>query len=321
VQQGLRLLFAGTPPFAAQHLQALIEDGRHELCAVLTQPDRPAGRNKRPRPSAVKALATAAGLPVLQPLTLREASAREQIAALGADAMVVVAYGLILPQAVLDLPRLGCINVHASLLPRWRGAAPVQRAIEAGDTRSGVTIMQMEAGLDTGPMLATASCAIDADTTAAGLFGLLAELGPALLLEVLADLPAHLERAQPQDSALATYAAKIDKAEALIDWGAPAATLQRRIHAFNPEPGCYSFLGAERVRILQAECMEHGSPDAAPGTLLRGSEAGLEVACGEGSLRLLTLQLPGGKAQPYAALRRGHGQRFSTGLRFTTEPA
>ena len=233
----LRLIFAGTPEFAALHLKALIES-KHQLLAVYTQPDRPAGRGKKLQSSPVKQLAERCDLPVYQPPTLRDRDAQRQLAALGADVLIVVAYGLILPQPVLDTPRFGCLNVHASLLPRWRGAAPIQRAIEAGDRETGVTIMQMDAGLDTGDMLASAHCPIGSRATAATLHDTLAELGAPLLLRVLADLPSYQRGALPQEEALATYAGKIHKSEGALDWPPDCVQLGRRIRAFNPFPVC-----------------------------------------------------------------------------------
>jgi methionyl-tRNA formyltransferase len=309
----LRLAFAGTPDFAAQHLAALIASP-HEIVAVLTQPDRPAGRGKQPRPSAVKTLAESAKLPVLQPPTLKSDEAVAALRSLELDALVVVAYGLILPQPVLDLPRYGCINVHGSLLPRWRGAAPIQRAIEAGDDRSGVTIMLMDAGLDTGPMLAKAECDITPLTTSADLYARLARLGPATLCEVLADLPGALAHAQVQDDSAASYAAKIDKAEAAIDWRGSAAAIARRVRAFNPAPGCYCHLSGERVKIWGAQPQPLQQDD--PGLITACDERGIAVACGEGSLLITELQFPGGKALPVAEVLRGRGDRVRPGMRF-----
>jgi methionyl-tRNA formyltransferase len=312
----VKLLFAGTPEFARVHLDALLAAPEHEVLAVLTQPDRPAGRGKRLTASPVKESASAAGVPVLQPPTLRDAAVQATLAGYGADVLVVVAYGLILPAAVLAIPAHGCLNVHASLLPRWRGAAPIQRAIEAGDTQSGVTIMQMDAGLDTGAMLATATCLIDESTTAADLHDRLAALGPPLLLSVLADLPARQAAAQRQDDAGASYAAKIDKAEAALDWSLPAARLARRIRAFNPFPVCFTTLGGERVKVWHA--VTAAGPAGAPGTILASDDRGLLVACGEGCLRLLELQFPGGRRLPVAELLRARADRLAPGARFGT---
>jgi methionyl-tRNA formyltransferase len=305
----LRLVFAGTPEFAARHLAVLL-DSHHEILAVYTQPDRPAGRGKRLTASPVKTLALSTGVNVYQPSSLRDPRRQAELADLPADVLVVVAYGLILPQAILDSPRLGCINVHASLLPRWRGAAPVQRAIEAGDTRSGVTIMQMDAGLDTGPMLARAETTITESTTAGTLHDQLAELGPPLLLEVLADLPRHLARAQSQTEDAVTYAHKLDKAEASIDWSQDAWVIRRRILAFNPFPVCWTSLDGSRLKIWDAQAGE-GSGRA--GEIISATTAGLTVACGTGSICLTSLQLPGGKALATTDLLNARREMFSPG--------
>jgi methionyl-tRNA formyltransferase len=310
----LRLAFAGTPDFAARHLAALL-GSPHDVVAVLTQPDRPAGRGKQARASAVKALALENGLLPAQPATLRDGDTLEQLARLDLDALIVVAYGLILPQKVLDLPRFGCINVHGSLLPRWRGAAPIQRAIEAGDDETGITIMQMDAGLDTGPMLAHRACAIAPLATSTDLYEGLARIGPQLLLEVLDDLPGHIAGAEEQDDTLATYAAKIAKEEARLDWREPAAVLARRIRAFNPAPGAFTFLGDDRIKVWEALPAPGGS--SAPGTIIAADERGVVVGCGEGALRLTVVQLPGARALNAAELLRGHGGRFVPGMSFS----
>jgi methionyl-tRNA formyltransferase len=310
----LRLAFAGTPDFAARHLAALLET-RHEVVGILTQPDRPSGRGREPRPSPVKALAREHGLHVMQPATLRSDEAVGSLARLELDALVVVAYGLILPQAVLDLPRYGCINVHGSLLPRWRGAAPIQRSIEAGDDESGVSIMAMDAGLDTGPVLATASCPIAPLATSGDLYAELAELGPQLLAEVLGDLPTFLAAARAQDDNAATYAAKIDKHEAELDWTQAASVLARRVRAFNPAPGCFSYLGSERVKIWRAR-PRPGAAAAAPGTITACTDSGIAVRCGDGELLLEELQFPGARALPVADLLRGQAGRIVIGSRF-----
>ncbi len=306
----LKLVFAGTPEFAAQHLQALLSDGRHEIVAVYTQPDRPAGRGKKPRPSPVKQVAEQAGLPVLQPLNFKQQQDRSTLAALGADLMVVVAYGLILPQAVLDIPRLGCVNVHASLLPRWRGAAPIQRAIEAGDADTGVTIMQMAAGLDTGDMLHKVRCAIGADDTSASLHDKLAELGGPALLSALDQLASGAAQPEVQDDALSNYAAKLDKQEGQIDWQRSAIELDRQIRAFIPFPVCYTELDDDRLRIWQAR-PEAGSGRA--GEILSADKTGVVVACGDGALRLLSLQLPNARQMAVADILNGHAARFAPG--------
>ena len=312
----MKVVFAGTPEFAATHLSALLEAGV-DLVGVLTQPDRPAGRGKRLQPGPVKQCAVAAGIPVLQPTSLRKPASREALKALAPDVMVVVAYGLILPEPVLKIPFQGCINVHASLLPRWRGAAPIQRAIEAGDSHSGVTIMQMDAGLDTGDMLASAGCEIDDKTTAAALHDRLAGLGAPLLLSVLGDLPAARRNARQQNDDEATYAAKIAKSEACIDWSAPASLTARRVRAFNPFPVAYTFAGGERVRLWSARALDvnHGS---APGTLLETQKGSLRVACGSGVLAVDEMQFPGGRVLPIAELLKSRGPLLAPGQRFMT---
>jgi methionyl-tRNA formyltransferase len=311
----LRVLFAGTPEFAAVHLARLM-DSEHQLIGVYTQPDRPAGRGRKLQASPVKQLAESAGFPVFQPASLRDVAAQQQLAELAADVMVVVAYGLILPQAVLDTPRYGCLNVHASLLPRWRGAAPIQRAIEAGDTHTGITIMQMNAGLDTGVMLATASCPIGARTNAGELHDHLAALGPPLLLDVLADLEAYQHHGSAQDDAQANYAHKIQKPEAQLDWLCSADVLERRVRAFNPFPICYSVLGGERIRVWQATSQPLATSSAAPGTIVRADDAGIVVICGERTLSLEVLQLEGGRALSAQELLRAHQSKFAPGKQF-----
>ena len=296
----MRLIFAGTPHFAAAALQALLGAG-HQVVAVLTQPDRPAGRGMQLQPSPVKQLAQQHGLPVLQPLTLKQAEIQAELAALGAEVMVVAAYGLILPQAVLDLPRHGCLNIHASLLPRWRGAAPIQRAILAGDAETGVTIMQMDAGLDTGAMLLKTHCPIETTDTAQTLHDKLAAQGAAAIVEALARL-GELTPEQ-QDDALATYAAKLSKAEARLDWTQEAAQLGRAVRAYQPVPGAYTEWNGAPLKLWQAS-VETGR-SGAPGEVLAADKSGVLVACGSGALRLEMLQRPGGKAQPAAQFLQG----------------
>ncbi len=306
----MRIVFAGTPEFAAQHLQALLDAGR-EIVAVYTQPDRPAGRGQKLMPSPVKQLALQHGLPVYQPQTLRDAGAQAELAALQPDLMVVVAYGLILPQVVLDTPRLGCINSHASLLPRWRGAAPIQRAIEAGDASSGVTVMQMEAGLDTGPMLLKVSTTITAEDTGGSLHDRLATLGSAAVVEAVTKLAAGELQGEVQDDSLATYAHKLNKDEARLDWSRPAVELERLVRAFNPWPICHSTLSGDALKVHAAQL---GEGSGAPGSILTADKDGLTVACGQGALRLTRLQLPGGKALNFSDLYNSRREQFAPGL-------
>jgi len=308
--QALRLVFAGTPEFAAEHLKALL-DTPHQIVAVYTQPDRPAGRGQKLMPSPVKQLALQHGLPVLQPPTLRDPAAQEELRALAPDLMVVVAYGLILPQVVLDIPRLGCINSHASLLPCWRGAAPIQRAVQAGDAESGVTVMQMEAGLDTGPMLLKVTTPITAGDTGGSLHDRLAQLGPQAVVQAIAGLAAGTLQGEVQDDALATYAHKLNKDEARIDWSRPADELERLVRAFNPWPICHSTLDGQPLKVLAAEPAEGRGQ---PGQILDASKDGLTVACGEGALRLTRLQLPGGKPLAFADLYNSRREQFAPGL-------
>lgn len=316
----MRLAFAGTPEFAARHLAALL-DSEHDVVAVYTQPDRPAGRGKKLHASLVKQLALDAQVPVRQPSSLRDSAERDALAAMGADVLIVVAYGLILPQAILDTPLYGCLNVHASLLPRWRGAAPIQRAIQAGDAQTGITIMQMDAGLDTGDMLASATCDIGPDTTSASLLEELAELGPPLLLQVLSDLPAFRSRATAQDDSLATYAEKIGKAEAALDWSRDVVELERAVRAFNPFPVCYSTIGGERVKLWQVSPAGRAPLEEAPGTILRADRNGILVNCGAGQLNIQCLQLPGGKPLTAAQILNARSELFSPGARFDPAPA
>jgi len=307
--QPLRIVFAGTPEFAAEHLKALL-DSPHQLLAVYTQPDRPAGRGQKLAPSPVKQLAQQHGLPVYQPQSLRDPAAQAELAALAPDLLVVVAYGLILPQAVLDTPRLGCINSHASLLPRWRGAAPIQRAIEAGDAESGVTLMQMEAGLDTGPMLLKAATPIGAQDTGGSLHDRLAELGSKALVEGIAGLAAGTLIGEVQDDTLATYAHKLNKDEARLDWRRPASELERRVRAFTPWPICHSTLNGEPLKVLATHLAEG---QGRPGEIIQAGREGLTVACGVGALRLTRLQLPGGKPLAFADLFNSRREQFAVG--------
>ncbi|MFM4997716.1 methionyl-tRNA formyltransferase [Aeromonas sanarellii] len=307
----LKLIFAGTPDFAARHLAALLSSG-HEVVAVYTQPDKPAGRGQKLTASPVKELALAHSLPVYQPASLRNEAAQAELAALGADLMVVVAYGLILPKAVLDTPRLGCINVHGSLLPRWRGAAPIQRSIWAGDAETGVTIMQMDVGLDTGAMIRKVSCPIAADETSASLYDKLAGLGPQALVDTLDAMAAGDTVAEPQDDALANYAEKLSKEEARIDWSMDAVAIERCIRAFNPWPISWFEVAGQTVKVWQAEVVPQAHGQAA-GTLLKADKQGIEVATGQGVLRLLTLQPPGKKAMSVSDLLNSRRDWFEPG--------
>ncbi|CAD7489470.1 methionyl-tRNA formyltransferase [Aeromonas dhakensis] len=307
----LKLIFAGTPDFAARHLAALLSSD-HEVVAVYTQPDKPAGRGQKLTASPVKELALAHDLPVYQPASLRKEEAQTELAALGADLMVVVAYGLILPKVVLDTPRLGCINVHGSLLPRWRGAAPIQRSIWAGDAETGVTIMQMDVGLDTGAMIRKMSCPIAADETSASLYDKLAELGPQALVDTIDAMAAGNIAAEAQDDALANYAEKLSKEEARIDWSMEAVAIERCIRAFNPWPISWFEVADQTVKVWQAEVItqDHGQR---AGTLLKADKQGIDVATGKGVLRLLTLQPPGKKAMSVTDLLNSRRDWFEPG--------
>lgn len=306
----MKLIFAGTPRFAAVALDALLAAG-HEACAVLTQPDRPAGRGMKLTPSPVKALASRHGLPVLQPSTLRDPAMQAELRALGADALVVVAYGLILPQAVLDAASRGAYNIHASLLPRWRGAAPIQRALLAGDRETGVCIMRMDAGLDTGPVLLREAIAITDDDTAGTLHDRLAALGARLVIETLARLDSLTPQPQPEEGV--TYATKIARHEAQIDWSEPAESVWRKIRAFDPAPGAHAGLNGERIKMFAAHLDRPCSET--PGTVLTADDEGVLVAASGRVLRVLELQRAGGRRLGAAEFLRGlplhAGQRFT----------
>jgi len=297
----MRLIFAGTPEFSAHALRAILAAG-HSVPLVLTQPDRPSGRGMALRASPVKELALVSGIEVFQPQSLKDSSAQDRVRAVGADAIVVAAYGLILPQAVLDLPRFGCINIHASLLPRWRGAAPIQRAILAGDSETGVCIMQMEAGLDTGPVLLSSSLPINIEDTAASLHDKLAGLGARQIVEALEKLPLP---STPQQEVGVTYAAKIDKSEAPLDWRLSAAQLARQVRAFSPFPGASTSLNGQTIKVWGAEVVDSATQDKAPGTVVAADRQGIVVACGDSSLRLTELQKAGGKRLPAASFLAG----------------
>ncbi len=309
----MKIIFAGTPHFAEKALKALLQK-QVEVVAVLTQPDRPAGRGMQLKPSPVKQLAEQNGLPVLQPVSLKNAEIQQQLSVYQADLMVVAAYGLILPQAVLQIPRLGCLNIHASLLPRWRGAAPIQRAILAGDAETGITIMQMDVGLDTGDMLLKKSCPIEEKDTADTLHDKLAGLGANAISEALDLLEQGKLNAIPQDNQLATYAAKLTKEEAQLDWTREAAELERMVRGYNPFPGASACVNDTIIRIWQASIREGMSGE--PGEILAVEKNALVVACGHGALSLEVLQRPNAKALPVAQFLQGFqiraGNRFMT---------
>ncbi|MEB6381635.1 methionyl-tRNA formyltransferase [Leclercia adecarboxylata] len=307
----LRIIFAGTPDFAARHLDALLSSG-HQVVGVFTQPDRPAGRGKKLMPSPVKVLAEDHGLPVFQPASLRPQENQQLVAQLNADVMVVVAYGLILPKAVLDMPRLGCINVHGSLLPRWRGAAPIQRSLWAGDSDTGVTIMQMDVGLDTGDMLYKLSCPITAEDTSATLYNKLAELGPKGLIDTLQQLAENRTQPEVQDEALVTYAEKLSKEEARLDWSLSAVQLERCIRAFNPWPMSWLEIDGQPVKVWKASVI-NGNTNAAPGTIIEASKQGIQVATVEGILNLESLQPAGKKAMSAQDLLNSRREWFTPG--------
>jgi methionyl-tRNA formyltransferase len=289
----MRILFAGTPDFSVPSLQALL-DSRHDVVAVYTQPDRPAGRGRQMQASPVKQLAMQYNLPVCQPDSLNPDRTQQRLADWQPELMVVVAYGLLLPAAVLAIPRLGCVNVHASLLPRWRGAAPIQRAILAGDTETGVCLMQMDAGLDTGPVLACTACQITADDTGESLHDKLSLLGARLLSQNLGALENGDIDARPQDESLVSYAGKLQKSEARIDWEMSATDIANKVRAFNSWPVAESRYDDQRLRIWEAYPLAADS-DARPGTVLSASRAGIEVACGKGRLCIRKVQLPGAR--------------------------
>ncbi|CAH0532274.1 Methionyl-tRNA formyltransferase [Vibrio stylophorae] len=308
----LKIIFAGTPEFAADHLAALLSS-QHQVVAVYTNPDRPAGRGKKLTPSAVKVLAEQHQIPVYQPQSLKDEAAQQELAAIDADIMVVVAYGMLLPKVVLDTPRLGCINVHGSILPRWRGAAPIQRSLWAGDSETGVTIMQMDVGLDTGDMITIAKLPIEATDTSASLYHKLAELGPVALVETLDQMAQGPITAIKQDDALANYAKKLSKEEAKIDWQQPADFIERCIRAFNPWPISYFACQEQDIKVWQAQVSDQQHSQV-PGTVLSANKQGITIACGEGSaLQLQSLQIPGKKAMSCADLLNARKEWFEPG--------
>ncbi|MHA6673228.1 methionyl-tRNA formyltransferase [Enterobacter mori] len=309
----LRIIFAGTPDFAARHLDALLSSG-HKVVGVFTQPDRPAGRGKKLMPSPVKVLAEEHGLPIYQPASLRPQENQQLVADLNADVMVVVAYGLILPKAVLDMPRLGCVNVHGSLLPRWRGAAPIQRSLWAGDAETGVTIMKMDVGLDTGDMLFKLACPITNEDTSATLYDKLADLGPQGLIETLQQLADNTATPEVQDEALVTYAEKLSKEEAQLDWSLSAAQLERCIRAFNPWPMSWIMIDDQPVKVWKASVID-GVTSEEPGTIIEASKQGIQVATAKGILNLESLQPAGKKAMSAQDLLNSRREWFIPGNR------
>ncbi|MDX6911531.1 methionyl-tRNA formyltransferase [Hafnia paralvei] len=311
MSDSLRIIFAGTPDFAARHLDALLSS-QHQIVGVFTQPDRPAGRGNKLTPSPVKVLAEQHNLPVFQPVSLRPEDNQKLVSDLNADVMVVVAYGLILPKAVLDMPRLGCINVHGSLLPRWRGAAPIQRALWAGDAETGVTIMQMDVGLDTGDMLHKVSCPITAQDTSATLYDKLAEMGPQGLLATLAELANGTATPEKQDEALVTYAEKLSKEEARLNWTLSAAQLERCVRAFNPWPVSFFMIDGQPVKVWQSQAIV-AEQNQAPGTIISADKHGIAVATTEGALLMTQLQPSGKKSMSAQDLLNSRREWFIPG--------
>jgi methionyl-tRNA formyltransferase len=309
----LKVIFAGTPDFAAQHLAALL-DSKHDVVAVYTQPDRPAGRGKKLTASPVKVLGEEHNIPVYQPASLKQDAAQQELAAIEADIMVVVAYGLLLPTAVLNAPKLGCINVHGSILPKWRGAAPIQRAIWAGDSKTGVTIMQMDEGLDTGDMLHIATLPIESSDTSATLYDKLAALGPKALVDVLDNFDSYSP--EKQDDTLATYAKKLSKEEALIDWHDDAAQIECNIRAFNPWPVAWMNVDEHNVKVWSGDVVELDKA-VSPGTIVSANKEGITIATGKGALRITSLQIPGKKALPAADVINARQAWFEIGRNLT----
>ena len=305
-----KLLFAGTPEFALPSLRALVESGRAPI-AVLTQPDRPAGRGKKLTASPIKEYAVAQGIPVWQPVTLKDPEIVDDLRRLDPDLLIVVAYGLLLPAAVLAIPGQGCLNVHASLLPRWRGAAPIQQAILTGDDRTGVCLMRMDAGLDTGPVFACTETGIEADDSAGDIHDRLAAMGGKLLVQKLDDILTGCLEANPQDDTLATYAGKIRKQDVVIDWDRPAEEIARKIRAYNPVPGASFSCGDERIKCWRAAVLD--GVEGAPGIVVQAGKDGIDVTCGGGALRMLEVQHPGRRrvlAAEYASQSNFVGERL-----------
>lgn len=312
----MRIIFAGTPEFAAQHLQLLMgDDCSHEIIAVYTQPDRPAGRGKKLAASSVKMAAKGAGVPIYQPVSLKDSDQHLILANLKPDLFIVVAYGLILPAEILNIPKYGCINVHASLLPRWRGAAPIQRAIEAGDRQTGITIMQMDAGLDTGNILGHVKCTIDNNETGGSLLCKMSTIGPPLLLRTISEVEQETAISIKQNDALCTYAKKIDKKELLLDWSISAENLFRKILAFNPFQIMYTTLNNDRIRIWGAE-LSTVRESVAPGTIINTSNDGILVTTGKGCILITELQMPGKNRLKASEILHSKSKLFSPGSIF-----
>lgn len=308
----MRIIFAGTPDFAARHLDALLTS-EHQIVGVFTQPDRPAGRGNKLTPSPVKTLALQHEIPVFQPKSLRPEENQQLVADLQADVMVVVAYGLILPKAVLAMPKLGCINVHGSLLPRWRGAAPIQRSLWAGDAETGVTIMQMDVGLDTGDMLHKITCPISATDTSATLYATLAELGPEGMLHTLSQLEQGTAQPEVQDESLVTYAEKLSKEEARLDWTLDAEQLERCIRAFNPWPVSYFVIEEQPVKVWQAAVVDSDKTSLQPGTIIAADKKGIQIATSRGVLTITQLQPAGKKPMSAQDLLNSRSEWFTPG--------
>lgn len=313
MSEPLRIIFAGTPDFAARHLDALLSSD-YQVVGVFTQPDRPAGRGNKLTPSPVKQLAEQHNIPVLQPKSLRQEENQHLVSNLNADVMIVVAYGLILPLAVLNMPRLGCINVHGSLLPRWRGAAPIQRALWAGDSETGITIMQMDEGLDTGDMLYKLTCPILPEDTSATLYDKLAALGPEALINTLEKLASGTARAEKQNDSLANYAEKLSKEESRLDWTLSAEQLERCIRAFNPWPVSYFMVDDQPVKVWAADVI-HQSHNAAPSTIIAANKSGIQIATAQGILNMTQLQPAGKKAMSAQDLLNSRREWFVSGHR------
>jgi methionyl-tRNA formyltransferase len=312
VSSPLRIIFAGTPEFSVPALQALL-NSPHKIISVYTQPDRPSGRGQKLTASPVKQVAIHHGIPVHQPISLRESSTQQVLKNLAPDVMIVVAYGLILPKIILDIPRLGCINIHASLLPKWRGAAPIQRAILSGNKQTGITIMQMNEGLDTGDMLAKKSCDIFPDDTTQTLHDRLSQMGGELIAKVLNDLQQGKIIAEKQNDDDASYAKKIEKHEAEINWNKSAIEIERLIRAFNPWPVAHTQLGENTLRVWHAKVLDEKTTQM-PGTIVHTAKEGIDVATGDGILRLQQIQLPGAKALPVGDILNSKGDLFRVGM-------